>query len=92
MRENQTNSSCGLIVWFGIGITYLRFFYGLKAQGIDRRELPYRAPLQPYLTIYSVSMIFLILFFANYTVFIKGHWDTASFITSYLVRLRLCRP
>lgn len=41
---------------------------------------------------YSVSMIFLILFFANYTVFIKGHWDTASFITSYLVRSRLCRP
>jgi amino acid permease len=33
-----------------IGITYLRFFYGLKAQGINRRELPYRAPLQPYLT------------------------------------------
>lgn len=89
MRGNEPNSSCGLIVWFGIGITYLRFFYGLKAQGIDRRELPYRAPLQPYLAMYSISMIFLILLFANYTVFIKGHWDTASFITSYLVRFRL---
>ncbi|GAA5876887.1 hypothetical protein JCM3774_000799 [Rhodotorula dairenensis] len=77
-------ASCGLVVWFGIGITYLRFFYGLKAQGIDRKELPFRAPLQPYLTIYALTMIFLILFFANYTVFIDGQWDTASFITSYL--------
>ena len=30
--------------------SYLRFYYGCKAQGIDRKAFPYVAPLQPYLT------------------------------------------
>ncbi|KAL3708411.1 hypothetical protein TMatcc_006395 [Talaromyces marneffei ATCC 18224] len=38
----------GLIGWIVIEVTYLRFFYGLKRQGISQNELPYRGPLQPY--------------------------------------------
>ena len=38
----------GLSSWFGIAITYIRFYRGLKAQGIDRKSLPYRSPLQPF--------------------------------------------
>ncbi|KAM0752661.1 hypothetical protein T439DRAFT_286816 [Meredithblackwellia eburnea MCA 4105] len=43
-------SVCGLITWAGIAFTYIRFFNGLRAQGIQRTNetLVYRAPLQPY--------------------------------------------
>ena len=35
------SSTDGLVVWFGIGVTYLRLYKGLKAQGIDRKTLPF---------------------------------------------------
>jgi amino acid permease len=50
----------GLITWFGIGITYIRFYQGLKAHGIDRTKLPYAAKLQPYLAIYATCFTSLI--------------------------------
>lgn len=41
---------CGMISWCGILWTSVRWHKGLKAQGIDRSTLAYRAPLQPYLS------------------------------------------
>lgn len=41
---------CGMLSWSCILFTYTRWRKGLKAQGIDRNTLPYRAPLQPYLS------------------------------------------
>lgn len=41
---------CGMISWTGILWTSIRWNKGLKAQGIDRKTLPYMAPLQPYLS------------------------------------------
>lgn len=46
----------GLIAWCGIGITYLRFYEGLKAQGINRRSLPYSSRLQPFAAWYALIM------------------------------------
>lgn len=40
-------SSCGLLTWFGILITYIQWHKGTKAQGFDRKSLPFVAPLQP---------------------------------------------
>ncbi|BGP00891.1 hypothetical protein NBRC10513v2_001015 [Rhodotorula toruloides] len=77
-------SVCGLLVWGSILIVYLRFYWGAKAQGLDRREFAYRAPFQPYLSYYALGMIVIVLIFSKYTVFLKGHWNTADFITSYL--------
>jgi len=79
-------SISGLLVWLGILITYCRFYRGAKLQEIDRRALPYFAPCQPYLTYYGIFMIVVILFFSKFTVFIDGQWDTADFVTTYLVR------
>ena len=36
-------------------LTYLRFYHGLKTQGISRDTFPYRAPFQPYLSYFGVS-------------------------------------
>lgn len=70
--------------WIIVLITYLRFYYGCKAQGIDRkRELPWAAPLQPWLSWASLMLFLCLLLTSGYTVFIHGHWNTETFISSY---------
>jgi amino acid transporter len=77
----------GLLIWWSICFTYLRFYGAAKVQGVDRAALPYRAPFQPYLTYYAIVMISLVLFFSKFAVFVNGHWDTADFVTSVCLRL-----
>ena len=47
-------SVAGLMTWFGISFTYLRFYEGLKAQNIDRTALPFYSKLQPYAAWYAM--------------------------------------
>lgn len=42
------SATAGLVTWFGIGVTYIRFYKGLQAQGIDRKTLPFAPGVQPY--------------------------------------------
>jgi amino acid permease len=44
----------GLLTWFGISFTYTRFYAGMKAQGIDRKTLPFASPLQPFAAWYAL--------------------------------------
>jgi amino acid transporter len=74
----------GLLTWFGINITYLRFYKGMKVQGYDRLKLPYVAPLQPFAAWYGVVTTFVFCFFSGFSVFLKGEWDVATFVTNYL--------
>lgn len=48
-------TTAGIVSWVIICIVYLRFFYALRKQGISRNRLPYKGPLQPYITV-SVSL------------------------------------
>ncbi|KAF7133781.1 hypothetical protein CNMCM5793_005135 [Aspergillus hiratsukae] len=74
-----------LVNWMCICIIYLRFQYGCRKQGIDRhRELPWAAPLQPYLTWFSLVMFTVLLFTGGYSTFMRGHWSTETFVSSYL--------
>ncbi|KZO99315.1 hypothetical protein CALVIDRAFT_548644 [Calocera viscosa TUFC12733] len=73
----------GLITWFGIGITYLRFHAGMKRQGIPRSVLPFKSWPQPFLGWYVVISTWVICFFSGYSVFLTGGWDTGTFITNY---------
>ena len=57
--SNMT-SVAGLMTWFGITITYVRFYAGMKAQGYDRRQLPYASKLQPYAAWYAMVLCFLV--------------------------------
>ena len=45
-----------------VGITYIRFYAGMKVQGIDRKTLPYYTNLQPYAAWYGVIGTFTICF------------------------------
>ncbi|KZP01294.1 hypothetical protein CALVIDRAFT_543877 [Calocera viscosa TUFC12733] len=76
--------SAALVLWIVICTVYLRFYYGCKAQGIDRHtELPWAAPLQPYAAWVSVIMFSIILLTGGFAVFIKGDWDAQGFVGAY---------
>lgn len=73
-------SVAGLITWFGISITYLRFYAGLKAQGIDRKKLPFYSKTQPYAAWYVLVSTFLICLVSvcNVECFSTFCWITMS--------------
>jgi len=79
-------AAAGLLTWWGIAFTYVRFAKGMKAQGIDRKTLPYWSRLNTgsFAAYYSLTLISIILFFSSYSVFLKGNWDAPTFVTNYL--------
>ncbi|WWC72693.1 uncharacterized protein I206_106657 [Kwoniella pini CBS 10737] len=74
----------GVITWWGILLSYLRFYYGLKKQGLTREGFPYRAPLQPYLSWYGFVFLTLVMLFNGFPVFLKGNWDVSNFFVAYV--------
>lgn len=72
-----------LFQWITVAITYLRFYYAAKVQGIDRSTLPYRSPLQPFLGWWALGGSFIILLTGGFSVFIHGNWDIEDFFSSY---------
>ncbi|EED13705.1 general amino acid permease, putative [Talaromyces stipitatus ATCC 10500] len=73
-----------LVNWIVILATYLRLYYGCKAQNIDRKELPWAAPFQPYFTWVVLTFFICIVLTNGYTTFLHGHWSTQTFVSSYL--------
>jgi len=75
-----------LFTWVSIGVAYVRFYDALKAQGIDRNTLVFKAPLQPYLG-YACAIFFsIVIFFNGFSVFLyTGEaFDYQSFIIDYI--------
>ncbi|KAI5479664.1 amino acid transmembrane transporter [Pseudohyphozyma bogoriensis] len=81
---SDLSSVTGLITWACILGAYLRFYYGCKAQGIDRSTFPYQAPGQPYLSWIGLIMLIIIIFFCGFENFLTDNWDTGSFLTDYI--------
>jgi amino acid transporter len=59
---SQMTADAGLMTWFGISYTYIRFYAGMKAQGIDRKTLPFSSPLQPYAAWYGAVGTIVVCF------------------------------
>lgn len=78
---NVSATSC-FVAWILISVCHIQFQKILNVQGIDRFELPYVAPLQPYLSWYGAIMISLILITNGFTVFFE--WNTADFFSCYI--------
>lgn len=58
----------GLMAWFGIAVIYLRFYKGLKAQGIDRSTLPYASKLNPYAAWYALVICPIVCFVSIFSI------------------------
>ncbi|KAI0158740.1 amino acid permease/ SLC12A domain-containing protein [Pestalotiopsis sp. NC0098] len=80
--SNLTASST-LAVWIVIGICSLRVRWAMKVQGISQNELPYSAPLQPYLAHVVLWFSCFIMLTGGFYVFVDGQWDVSDFFSSY---------
>lgn len=78
-------TSCQLINFCIICFQYVFFYRALKAQGIDRRTLPFRGWFQPWLAIIGGSMAFIMIFVSTYEIFLPGGWNVKTFLFSYLM-------
>jgi amino acid transporter len=65
--------------------TFLMWMRALKAQGIDRRDLPYRSWGQPYVAYYGLIWCSVMAIVGGYTVFLPGYWNVETFIFSYFM-------
>lgn len=81
---SNLSSITGLLTWACINFSFIRFYYGCKRQGIDRNEFPFKAPFQPWASMFGLFMIIMVIIFNGYTVFLDGNWSTADFIVAYI--------
>lgn len=56
---------------------------GLKAQGISRDSLPYKAPFQPWSSPIALFLVILVLIFKGFASFLPN-FEYKSFITNYI--------
>ena len=73
-----------VIAWQVILFTFIRFYHGVKRQGIDRESFPYVAPFQPWLSYFGFAFLTLVVLFNGYTVFLSGNWNVDDFIVGYV--------
>nr|CAC67419.1 amino acid transporter [Uromyces viciae-fabae] len=78
------SSVTGLLTWWSISLAYIRFYHGLIHHKIDRNTFAYKAPYQPWLSYFSITMSTLIIFFNGFEVFMSGSWSTSKFVSAYL--------
>jgi len=75
-------STFGAITWMCICYTHIRWMKVLKAQGVSRDTLPYKAPLQPFGSWFALIATGIITLFKGYDTFMP--FTTDKFITSYI--------
>lgn len=71
-----------LLNFCAICTSYLCFHRALKAQGISRDSLPYKAWFMPYAAYYGLVATLVMTFVGGYTVFLPGNWDVPNFLFS----------
>ncbi|KAH7398661.1 amino acid permease/ SLC12A domain-containing protein [Phaeosphaeria sp. MPI-PUGE-AT-0046c] len=97
---NVSSGSAKVLTWFTniitaaqiidyivICITYLFFYRACKAQGVDRRAMPYFAYFQPYSTWVALIFLTCVVTCYGYPVFLPGRWAIDTFFTFYLMVL-----
>jgi len=72
----------GAITWICISYTHIAFMRALKAQGVPRESLPYKAPLQPYGSWFALVSTSIVLIFNGFSAFLP--FALGTFTTSYI--------
>ncbi|ODV79778.1 transcriptional regulator of multiple amino acid permease [Suhomyces tanzawaensis NRRL Y-17324] len=87
--QNLTSliASSGVLVWFAMCLSYIRFYYGLKRRpdiiNRDDKSYPYKSPFQPYTAFIGLFGSAAIILAMGFVVFLKDQWNTMFFFSSY---------
>lgn len=75
----------GIIDYLVMSFTYLWFYRACKAQGVDRKTLPYFGWGQPYCAIIALVIQLLVVGGYGYEAFMP--WDVSAFFRNYTMQL-----
>jgi amino acid permease len=78
-------TGCGLIDYFTMCITFINYHKACKAQGLDRKTLPYYGWLQPGCAYLGAISTFLVALFYGYTIF--KPFNVEAFFQNYTMQL-----
>ncbi|KAF2651069.1 hypothetical protein K491DRAFT_696740 [Lophiostoma macrostomum CBS 122681] len=73
-----------LVSWSSVLLNHIRLCLAMKKQGISRTELPFYNSWTPYTSPVALVMCLVILLTGGFTVFTRGNWSAAGFVSSYL--------
>ncbi|OJJ30387.1 hypothetical protein ASPWEDRAFT_45961 [Aspergillus wentii DTO 134E9] len=73
-----------LVSWGTIALNHIQMLRGMKAQQISTKELPWHNWWSVYLSWFALVMCVIFLLTGGFTVFTKGNWDSATFVSAYL--------
>jgi amino acid transporter len=76
------STTAGFFSWFAINLTFVFFYRGMKAQGIDRKKNIYWNPLQPYLAYWGIFWTLLLVLINGFQVFFD--FNASGFLTAYI--------
>lgn len=72
-----------IIDYIVMSVTYIFFHRALKAQGIDRKTLPYVGWWQPWCAYIGTAGMTTMVCIYGYTTFLPGWWDVGTFFSYY---------
>ncbi|RDW64085.1 amino acid transporter-like protein [Coleophoma crateriformis] len=64
-------------------ITYIFFYRAMKAQGFDRKDLPYIGWYQPYCAWFGLGTMTFTVIMYGYSTFLPGWWNVGTFFSYY---------
>lgn len=73
----------GYIAWVVILITYLRFRTAMTFRGLFH-VLPYKTPLQPYVTWFVLLVLVVLTITNGFQVFFPQNWAVSDFLAAYI--------
>ncbi|OTB13868.1 hypothetical protein K445DRAFT_319743 [Daldinia sp. EC12] len=76
-----------MINYIVMSLTYIFFYNATKAQGIDRRSLPYYGYFQPYCGYIGLVWMIIIEATFGYSVFLPGKWNVGNFFAFYTMAI-----
>lgn len=71
-----------MLSWMTICGTYLRFHAALRKQGVNRDNLPFKSPFQPYLAWVSMVYFGILVVFNGFYSFTP--WNVETFLSTYV--------
>lgn len=75
----------GLINYFIMSVTFINYYWACKAQGVDRKKMPYYGWFQPYGAYLAVTVHTLVIIFYGYSSFTP--WSVSNFFSNYTMQL-----
>jgi len=75
-------STFGALTWICILYSHIAFMKALKAHGMSRDDLPYKAPFQPWGSWFALGSTVIITIFKGFDTFLP--WKADNFVTSYI--------